>query len=260
MFSKFLKFATGATIVALLGFSTNNAHADIARGMTFGIGGEWMTGIDKNHHFSFDVPFPVPAGTFLNSTDNYTLHMKKDQGFGGSVSLGYLMENGFETGVEVLYKNLKYKDNTIHDGHLETHNIVGLLKGTYYVDLGAMVYPYITAGIGIAHIRAEGKVYNDNPVDAAVPGPRQFVKFDHIKANKLAGDVGVGLAFAMQNTLISVGVKMSGNQHMSGSHHYHDMKVTDGNGNQFTNNSDFDFGKLSQKNYEVEAKIKLIMN
>jgi hypothetical protein len=27
-----------------------------------------------------------------------------------------------------------------------------------------------------------------------------------------------------------------------------------------TNNNDFDFGKLSQKNYEVEAKIKLIMN
>ena len=257
MFSKFLKFTTKVSMIALLSLSAKNANAEIARGMTFGIGGEWMAGIDKNHHFSFESQTHSHQGNDHHH-DDYTLHMRKDQGFGGSLSIGYLMENGFEAGLEVLYKELKYRDHTIHDGHLETHNLIGLLKGTYYIDLGSMIYPYMTAGIGIAHIRAEGVVYNDDPVQASTPGARQFVKFDHMHSNKLAGDAGFGLAFAMQEALLSLGVKISGNHHMSGSHHYHDINITDGIRNHFRDNEDFDFGKLSQVNYSVEAKLKII--
>jgi opacity protein-like surface antigen len=292
MFSKFLKFATGTAVLALMCINANNAQsASIAPGMTFGVGAEWVLGIDKNNDFSFR-PTSSVHGTLIDEHDEFTFHSHKDHGFGASVSIGYLMENGFEGGVEILYRHLKYNSHHGHHGnhghdhdhdhghehnnindnnhdehhghshgynnghsYMETHNLIGLLKGTYYIDLGSMVYPYVTAGIGIAHIKAEGKIYNKNH---SKHDSKQFIKFHDIRANKLAGDAGVGIAVAMQNTLLSLGVKVSGNQHISGGHH-HNVKVTDGSGKHFSNNHDFNFGKLTQVNYEVEAKIKMIM-
>lgn len=263
MFSKFLKFATGATMLALLGFGANNAQStSLTPGMTFGIGAEWMFHAKKNSDFSYLVGTTVPAGTGLTastaaSPNIFTFDMKRDNGYGGSVSFGYLMDSGFEGGIEVLYKNLKYKDGSTRST-LETDNWIGLLKGTYYVDLGSMIYPYITAGIGIAHVNAKGTIYNTS---TTIPSgtANEFVKFSDLKANKLAGDAGIGIAAAFQSALVSLGLKVSGNQHISDNHSHSDMKVYDGAGAQFTNNSEFTFGKLTQINYEVEAKIKLIM-
>ena len=253
MFSKFLKFATGATMIALLGLNNANATG-LTPGMTFGVGAEWMFGIKTNKDLSYKV---LPAANGLTANDIYSLDMKRDNGYGGSVSVGYLMDSGFEGGLEVLYKELKYKD-AVSKSTLETTNLIGLLKGTYYIDLGSMIYPYITAGVGIAHISAKGTIYKVPA--AAAAGPTEFVKFTDMKANKLAGDAGIGIAAAMQSALFSVGVKASTNQNMEDSKSYTDMKVVNGAGTAFTSNSDFAFGKLSQMNYEVEAKLKVIMS
>ena len=255
MFSKFLKFATGATMIALLGLNNANATG-LTPGMTFGVGAEWMFGIKTNKDLSYKV---LPAANGLTANDIYSLDMKRDNGYGGSVSVGYLMDSGFEGGLEVLYKELKYKD-AVSKSTLETTNLIGLLKGTYYIDLGSMIYPYITAGVGIAHISAKGTIYNADQAMAAAAGAPQFVKFTDMKANKLAGDAGIGIAAAMQSALFSVGVKASTNQNMEDSKSYTDMKVVDGAGDAFTSNSDFAFGRLTQMNYEVEAKLKVIMS
>ena len=257
MFSKFLKFATGATMIALLGLNNANATG-LTPGMTFGVGAEWMFGIKTNRDLSYTVG-TTPVGTALVEEDLYSLDMKRDNGYGGSVSVGYLMDSGFEGGLEVLYKELKYKD-AVSKSTLETTNLIGLLKGTYYIDLGSMIYPYITAGVGISHISAKGTIVNADQTTAAAAGAPQFVKFTDMKANKLAGDAGIGIAAAMQSALFSVGVKASTNQNMEDSKSYTDMKVVNGNGAAFNNSSDFAFGKLSQMNYEVEAKLKVIMS
>ena len=254
MFSKFLKFATGATMIALLGLNNANATG-LTPGMTFGVGAEWMFGIKTNRDLSYTVG-TTPVGTALVEEDLYSLDMKRDNGYGGSVSVGYLMDSGFEGGLEVLYKELKYKD-AVSKSTLETTNLIGLLKGTYYIDLGSMIYPYITAGVGISHISAKGTLYR---VPVAAAGATEFVKFTDMKANKLAGDAGIGIAAAMQSALFSVGVKASTNQNMEDSKSYTDMKVVDGAGDAFTSNSDFAFGRLTQMNYEVEAKLKVIMS
>jgi len=258
MLSKFLKFATGATMIALLGLNNANATG-LTPGMTFGVGAEYMFGIKTNKDLSYTVGTAAPAGTALDPAAIYSLDMKRDNGYGGSVSVGYLMDSGFEGGLEVQYKELKYKD-AVNKGTLETTNLIGLLKGTYYIDLGSMIYPYISAGIGIAHINAKGTIYNADAAFAAVAGAPQFVKFSDMKANKLAGDAGIGIAAAMQSALFSIGLKVSANQNMADSKSYSDMKVADGAGAAFRNNSDFAFGKLSQVNYEVEAKLKVIMS
>ena len=251
MFSKFLKFATGATMIALLGLNNANATG-LTPGMTFGVGAEWMFGIKTNK----DLSYTATNVAGLTAGNIYSLDMKRDNGYGGSVSVGYLMDSGFEGGLEVLYKELKYKD-AVSKSTLETTNLIGLLKGTYYIDLGSMIYPYITAGVGISHISAKGTLYR---VPVAAAGPTEFVKFTDMKANKLAGDAGVGIAAAMQSALFSVGVKASTNQNMEDSKSYTDMKVVNGAGAAFTNSSAFAFGKLSQMNYEVEAKLKVIMS
>ena len=167
MFSKFLKFATGATMIALLGLNNANATG-LTPGMTFGVGAEWMFGIKTNRDLSYIVD-TAPVGTALGDGDLYSLDMKRDNGYGGSVSVGYLMDSGFEGGLEVLYKELKYKD-AVSKSTLETTNLIGLLKGTYYIDLGSMIYPYITAGVGIAHISAKGTIYKVPAAAAAGPG------------------------------------------------------------------------------------------
>ena len=254
MFSKFLKFATGATMIALLGLNNANATG-LTPGMTFGVGAEWMFGIKTNR----DLSYTATNAHGLTQGEIYSLDMKRDNGYGGSVSVGYLMDSGFEGGLEVLYKELKYKD-AVSKSTLETTNLIGLLKGTYYIDLGSMIYPYITAGVGISHISAKGTIVNADQTTAAAAGAPQFVKFTDMKANKLAGEVGVGIAAAVQSALFSVGVKASTNQNMEDSKSYTDMKVVNGNGAAFNNSSDFAFGKLSQMNYEVEAKLKVIMS
>ena len=239
MFSKLLKFATGATMIALLGFDNANATG-LTPGMTFGVGAEWMFGIKTNKDLSYTVGAAAPAGTALVPKDVHSLDMKRNEGYGGSVSVGYLMDSGFEGGIEVLYKELKYKD-AANKGMLETTNLIGLLKGTYYIN-------------------AKGTIYNADAKKAADAGAPQFVKFSDMKANRLAGDAGIGIAAAMQSALFSIGIKASANQSMEDSKSYSDMKVADGVGGAFASNSDFAFGKLPQMNYEVEAKLKVIMS
>jgi hypothetical protein len=212
-------------------------------GMTIGIGGDWLFGIDENKDF-------VTSLTDGTNTYTYLLNSKLDSGYGGSLSFGYMMDSNFLGELEVAYKDIKYKDSTNSGNSLETTNWLGLLRGTYFIDAGSMVYPYLSAAVGFSRVKIDNATIVGNNADADV------IKFSDIKKTKIAGDLGIGIAAAMQSALLSVGLKVAANQDIKSS----DLSATYTDGSAFPDDKyTASFGKLRQINYGVEAKLRMLL-
>jgi opacity protein-like surface antigen len=227
IFSKLSKFA----LVASLAFASmsNASAAGLTPGMTIGLGGDYVFKINENTNFA-------PEITPGNKT---TFNASKDKGWGGNVSFGYMMENGILGELELGYRDLKYVDSKTTTNTLETTNMLGLLRGTYYIDLGSMVYPYITAAAGAVRINAKGKI--------------DTLDFSDLTAWKVAADAGLGLAVSMDSFIVSLGAKASWNQAIS------DSKTYTPTMNPTTLTFPTKFGSIDQLNYSVVANLKMIL-
>jgi hypothetical protein len=255
-------------------------------GMIFGFGGEWNFKIKENSDFSYTLPaggissaFTFDAskvkcvdgatsadptctkGTLTYSGDqkalpiadiDYAFNMKRDKGYGGNVTFGYLNEYGFLGELELGYKKLKYKDAN-YKSTMETNNVLGLLRGTYYLDLGSMIYPYLTGAVGLSRINAKGTIYGVTKGD--IDSTLKYLDFKDLQAIKIAGDAGIGIATMMDNAILSLGVKAAANKAIKDNFY-----TASFNGKQSLDSKGFSFGQLTQRNYAIEAKFKMLLS
>jgi opacity protein-like surface antigen len=259
MASKLTKIIAGATMLAVMAFNSSANAAGMTPGMMIGIGGDMLFAIKENTDTKYVVG-DVPKETALVAKDTYTLSTKKDSGYGGNVSFGYLMDNGLAGELELGYRDIKYKDK-VNKSTAETTNMTAILKGTYYIDLGSMIYPYVTAGAGIARVDAKGTIYNADATKGAVtPAVADtFVKFDSMKQNVLAYQAGAGITTTVGSAMLGAGYKFFGTYKMEDSKDHTDMTVADGVGGKFTNYKDFTFGKFTQNIHTIEIFAKMVM-
>jgi len=237
-------------MLAVFAFSNNSFAAEcnnngggLTPGMVAGIIGDIGFAINENSDFVYD-----PAG---DKKDISTFNAKIDSSYGGSILFGYLMENGLEGALEVGYRQTKEKDKTTAS-RLESDQWFGMIRGTYYLDLQTMVYPYIMAGIGIVRSDIKATLIKDDGTATDV------AKISDLKKNKLGYQAGVGLSTVMQSAIIGIGYKFFGVAKIQDTDDYTDAKFTDFAAKPVADLTKVKFGSINQNFHTVEAFIKMV--
>ena len=231
MISKFKKIAAGATMLSVAAFSSNVRAEIPAEGMVGGIFGSYGVATKSNKDTVVNMeagsvkpgvttPTAVPAVP-VAATGPFTLDAEKDSTWDAGIYLGYLMGNGLEGGLELGYRKFKAKDKTNTKNELEVTDMTALLSGTFYVDMGSSIHPYVNVGVGMARAEAKGVIH----VDGAKKDT-DMVKFDALKKWIVAYKAGVGVAMTFDNFVVGVGYKLGGFGSMDKGKDYKDATVT----------------------------------
>jgi opacity protein-like surface antigen len=187
MLNKFLKVAALSAVL----FSASARAEEKLAGFNITVGGDKVFAVRKN-----DDLF----------TANNT---KLDNGYGFQASVNNMMDNNFELGVEAGYRidKQKHKNNNGSsllgaNGAFENKMFTLLAKGTYYVDLGTNIMPYVGVGAGIA--RPDVKIENSTLLNS-LNGESVIkkVKFAY------SGEAGVA-AVVSTSAMVGAGVQYFG--------------------------------------------------
>ena len=181
------KFLMAAISFSVL-FSSSNAKAEMLdSGVILGVGGNYVASKSKS------------GDTQIDSV------IKKNYGLGGYISLGYLVSSSFEGGLELGYREFKIKPNTnagiissVEDMlYVKIGGPIGLLVGSYYIDMDSVINPYIKAGLGlnIISLRVDEKLGVDNQSE---------------KKTTVAYKAGVGVSTVFSSMIIGVGYEFFG--------------------------------------------------
>ena len=248
MISKLVKIISTAGMLAVFGFANNSYSADatgtsgLTPGMIAGIGGDIGFAINENTDTKFTP----------NGTDFATFSAKKDTSYGVYGIVGYMMENGIEGALEVGYRQFKQKDK-VSESTFKSKQMFGMIRGTYYLDMQTMVYPYLMAGIGLARSDISASLVKD-----AGNAATDVATIDSLKVNKFAYQAGVGISTVMQSAILSVGYKYFGIAQIDDKDSSTDAVYTDFAGAAPADLTKVKFGKISQNIHTVEANVKLV--
>ena len=223
MISKITKLLSIVVFSSVVFFVPTAKAEILGNGVTLGLGGHYVMTAQNDY------------------SDEYVL--EKERALGGYVSLGYLICNGFEIGLEGGYRVVKVKDAENLGLSIKITNVVGLIMGSYYLDTNFNVYPYVKVGAGINRMGVDVKVpHIFNPILS--------------KKNVTAFKTGIGVATVFESVVVGIGYEFFGtlkaNLFESKDKDGFDFKM------QPRGSSDSDF--VSERNHSIEAFIKFIIN
>lgn len=248
------KILATAGMLAVFSFANNSYSQDnngmgITPGMVGGIGVDIGFAINENKDLKY-----TPDNT--DPTTVATFDAKRDTSYGVYALLGYVMESGLEGALEVGYRQLKEKDK-VSPSKLESKQWYGMLRGTYYLDLQSLVYPYIMAGVGVARSEIKATLIQDAESGSAID-PTKIATIDNLKDNKLAYEAGVGISAVMQAAVFSIGYKYFGISSIDDSDSYSDGSFTTFDGTPVEDLTKMKFGSIDTNIHTIEANVKVI--
>jgi hypothetical protein len=234
--------------------SVNHLHADSLPGMSIGVSLDYGIDIIKSENFKIKTIQADLAPLTNPSFPAFNMVQKLNYFYGGEISFGYMMENRIGASINVAYHQSKIDDKNNKDSFLKPTILSGMLNFDYSLDLGLILYPYVSLGAGLGRIDIEGQFHNgDLELD-----------IKNLKKNKLIYQIGGGLL--VKN--FGIGYKFFGLMDINDSDTFTDLNVNlNNNGTgvaagqvNFQLPSDaFKFNTFENKNHIVTAFMKFVI-
>jgi opacity protein-like surface antigen len=259
------------------------------------IGGNFTVGIHPNKDFGFDLRDLLNGTEIDHNYYDYDINhayfdQKKDNGYGGYVGLGYMLNPSMQMSLEGGYSRFKNHDkhNNVnsnsghhHDGdhhnHIKSKIWHGMINFTQYFDyIGKGVRPYVTVGGGFARIHADGNLsFNSTLSNQSLSlskcgeimvdnhGPQVInVEFHDLEKFTFAYQLGLGFeASTSKNYSFGAGYKYFATHAIET--HDKDLKlevsISDQNSQnmkKISNTNNIDFGSLKHQNHMLNLFVK----
>jgi opacity protein-like surface antigen len=229
-------------------FAFSNNSSAIQSGMSVDFGVDYGFKIAKSDSFktkeiSIAANPPTPAITF----PAFNLNQDLDYMYGGDVRFGYMMENGVAASVGIGYHQSQINHKENKNSNIKPTLLSGMINLDYMLDLGVILYPYISVGAGLGRLDMKGKFENGSDV----------LEFKSLKKNKFMYQAGAGVL--IKN--FGIGYKFLGMMDLEDSETINDLKVSvkNSSGNYDISSDAFKFGTFENKNHIVTAFMKFVI-
>ena len=242
----FLLLTTKPSNAAFLGPEVDNPT-----GMTIGLEGRYGFAIVANNEFRLKIGGTNPTTDLVTFFTLPQFNTRDDYYYAGFLTLSYLMESGVDVGVAFGYGTNNNISDSIPKFTLKTTGTSVMATLGYYLSFGFNLMPYIETGIGFESIKLNLE---------------SQTLFTDALYNRLAFQIGAGIAMNINNIMLEVGYKFLGSANLGISENEYGpsekpLKVVV-DGVTFLKDTPYfisEITKYTNNNHVISAKIKYII-